>query len=47
MLFKVLERMIARGQTDDLMEKIDVFYAAGRITTEQYEQLSNMLNDVM
>lgn len=39
MLFTILKRMIARGQAEGLQEKIDVFYAAGRITNEQYNEL--------
>lgn len=39
MLFTILERMIGRGQTEGLQEKIDVFYAVGRITEEQYISL--------
>lgn len=39
MLFKILQRMIGRGQTEGLQEKIDVFYAVGRITDEQYNEL--------
>lgn len=43
MLYRTLKRMIQRGQTEGLMEKIDIFYAAGKITTEQYEELAAML----
>ena len=43
MLYQVLERMIARGAVDGLREKIDVFYAVGQITTEQYQTLIGKL----
>ena len=39
MLYRVLKRMIEHGQTEGLAEKIDVFYAAGKLTTEEYENL--------
>ena len=43
MLYKILKRMIERNQTDGIEEKIDIFYAAGTITKEQYEELISML----
>jgi hypothetical protein len=36
--------MIERGQTAGLREKLDVFFAADRITREQYEELTAMLD---
>lgn len=39
MLYRVLMRMIERGQTEGLAEKIDVFYAAGKLTDEEYANL--------
>lgn len=43
MLYKVLKRLIERGATDGLAEKVDIFYAAGKITDDQYSELSAML----
>ena len=43
MLYQVLIRMIQRGQTAGLSEKVDVFYAAGKLTDEQYTALNGML----
>ena len=43
-LTKVLIAMIEKGRTDNLEEKIDVFYAAGKITQEEYEELSELLH---
>lgn len=43
MLYRVLKRMIERGQTEGMAEKLDVFYAAGKITEEQYTELTEML----
>lgn len=43
MLFKTLLKLKERtGLTDDLKTKIDVFFAIGRITEEQY----NVLMDI-
>lgn len=43
-LFKVLKRMIEKGQTEGIEEKIDVFYAAGKLTDEEYNELMAMLH---
>lgn len=43
MLYKTLLKLKKRtGLTDDLKNKIDIFFAAGRITEEQY----NVLMDI-
>lgn len=40
MLFRTLLKLKERnGLTDDLKNKIDVFFAVGRITEEQYNDL--------
>lgn len=39
MLYRTLQRMIERGQTDGLEEKIDLFYARGRLTEAEYRNL--------
>ena len=44
MLYRVLKRMIERGQTDGLAEKIDVFYAAGKLTEAEYTELTGLLS---
>lgn len=43
-LYKVLKRMIEKGQTEGIEEKIDVFYAAGKLTDEEYNELMAMLH---
>ena len=40
MLYQVLVRMIGRGALDGLQDKVDVFYAVGRLTSEEYMQLT-------
>lgn len=43
MLFKTLLILKERnGLTDDLKNKIDIFFATGRITEEQYDELMNI-----
>lgn len=43
-LYRTLKRMIERGQTEGMAEKLDVFYAADKITEEQYTELTEMLS---
>jgi hypothetical protein len=45
MLFKVLKRMIEKGNILGITDKIDVFYAANKITEEEYNQLIEMLEN--
>lgn len=44
MLYRTLVRIIESGQTTGLEEKIDVFYAAGKLNKEEYDQLIAMLH---
>lgn len=43
MLYRILKRMIERGQTNGLEEKIDIFFAAGKLTESEYQELVAML----
>ena len=43
MLYRTMKRMIERGQTAGLAEKLDVFYAMGRITESEYKELTEAL----
>lgn len=43
MLYRTLKRMIERGQVIGMAEKLDIFYAASKITLEQYNELISML----
>ena len=43
MLFKTLLTLKKlKGLTDDLKNKIDIFFATGRITKEQYNELMDI-----
>lgn len=44
MLYRTLKRMIERGQTEGIETKLDIFYAAGKITEAEYSELIGMLS---
>ena len=44
MLYRTLKRMIERGQTDGIEDKMDIFFAAGKLTEEEYNALIRMLH---
>lgn len=39
MLYKTLDALIDRGLTDGLAEKIDIFFATGKLTQDEYDSL--------
>ena len=43
MLYRTLKRMIERGQTAGMAEKLDIFYAADKITEAEYTELTALL----
>lgn len=43
MLYRTLKRMIERGQINGLEEKIDIFFAANKLTESEYQELIAML----
>lgn len=43
MLYRTLKRMIERGQTDGMETKLDVFYAADKLTEAEYTELLGLL----
>lgn len=44
MLYRTLKRMIERGQTEGMESKLDIFFATGKLTEEEYKELTAMLN---
>jgi hypothetical protein len=42
-VYNLCKLLIDRGRTDGLQEKMDVYLAADRLTTEEYSALSKML----
>lgn len=45
MLYRTLKRMIERGQTEGMEAKLDIFFAANKISEIEYLELANMLNN--
>lgn len=46
MLYKTLKNQIAKyGLTEELKEKIDMFYLANRITEDEYKELMGIVDD--
>lgn len=45
MLYRTLKRMIERNNVDGMEEKLDIFYAADKITQEEYTELISMLKE--
>lgn len=47
MTYGLIKKIIAKGNydRDDLMNKLDVFLLAGRITDEQYKELIEILGE--
>lgn len=43
MLYRTLKRLMERGKTQGLGEKLDVFFAADKLTREEYEELTGLL----
>lgn len=43
MLYRTLKRMIERGQTEGIENKLDIFFAAGKLTESEYSELIDML----
>ena len=45
MLYRTCKRMIERGSTKGLSSKLDIFYAAGKLTDDEYKELTELLAD--
>lgn len=44
MLYRTLRRMIERGKTDGIESKLDIFFAAGKLSENEYNELLAMLH---
>ena len=42
--YNLCMKLIAIGKTDGLMEKVDVYYLANRLTEDEYKELASILN---
>lgn len=43
MLYRTLKRMIERGQTEGIETKLDIFFAANKLTEGEYQELIGLL----
>ena len=43
MLYRTLKRLIEKDQTEGLAEKIDIFFAADKLTEAEYNELAELL----
>ncbi len=43
MLYRTLKRLIELGRTEGLAEKLDIFFAAGKLTEAEYTELVELL----
>ncbi len=43
MLYQVITRLIDRGAVDGLRDKVDVLYAVGRLSDEEYQAITERL----
>lgn len=44
MLYRTLKRMIERGNVSGMEEKLDIFFAANKLTESEYSELRDLLN---
>ena len=42
-VYLLCKKLIDKGRTDGLVEKMDVYLACDRLTVEEYEELMGML----
>ena len=43
MLYRTLKALITKGKTGGLAEKIDIFFATGKLTEAEYNELTGMI----
>jgi hypothetical protein len=43
MLYRTIKRLIELKQTDGLAEKIDIFFAANKLSEAEYTELTGLL----
>jgi hypothetical protein len=43
MLYRILKRMIERGQTAGMAEKLELFFAANKLTEAEHTELTALL----
>lgn len=43
MLYRTLKRLIELGRTEGLEDKLDVFYAVGKLSEAEYTELTGLM----
>lgn len=43
MTYTLCKRLIEAGRTENMLNKLDIFFAVGRITDDEYIELTGML----
>lgn len=43
MLYRTLKRMVERGQVEGMQDKLDIFFAADKLTIQEYTELTESL----
>lgn len=43
-VFNLCKKLIEKGRIEGLQEKLDVYLACDRLTTEEYEELVKLMN---
>lgn len=43
MLYRTCKRMIERGNLTGMEAKLDIFFAAGKLTEDEYKELTELL----
>lgn len=45
MTYQLIKKLIATGKTYGLQNKIDILYTCGRLTDEQYTEITSLLKE--
>lgn len=43
-MYEIAKRLIELGKTEGLAKRIDILYTLGKITDEEYKELTTILN---
>jgi hypothetical protein len=46
MIYRILKRMIERGNVEGMVEKIDVFYASNKLSANEYKELISLIEEI-
>lgn len=43
MLYRTLKRLLEKGRTDSMAQKLEIFFSASKLTQAEYTELREML----